>query len=114
MDEKQFHTHADSALMRIADGLADVEELGVDHMDDTVRIELPDRSRLVVNRHTAARQIWLAAPSGAWHFAPDESGERWIDARTGVEMYDQLERLIAGAVGRPVKLASPAPSCSRS
>jgi CyaY protein len=104
MEDKHFQKHADAALERIMQGLQDFEDLGLDNTNDTIRIEFNDRSKLVVNRHTAARQIWLAAPSGAWHFACGEDGARWVDVRTGAEMYHQLETLIQEKLGRPVKL----------
>lgn len=110
MDDKAFQGLADEALKQIVAKLDSIEELGLDDLPDTVRIEFPDRRKLIVNRHTAARQIWLAAPSGAWHFAPQvgtSQGEaaRWIDVRTGVELYGQLEALIESMLGRRVSLA---------
>lgn len=104
MDEKQFQGLAEVALHRIIGALESEETLGLDESPDTVKIEFPDRRKLILNRHTAARQIWLAAPSGAWHFAPDDSGSRWVDVRTGAELYAQLEMLIEEMLGRKVSM----------
>lgn len=101
MEDKTFQQLAEVALTRIMNALDRFEELLLDEAPDTVKIEFPDGRKLIINRHTAARQIWLAAPSGAWHFAPeDESGARWVDVRTGVELYAQLEQLIDGMLGK--------------
>ena len=103
MDDKQFQQLAEVALHRILSALEPVEDLGLDESPDTLKIEFPDRTKLIINRHTAARQIWLAAPSGAWHFAPDNAGARWIDVRTGVELFAELGTLIESMLGRAVK-----------
>lgn len=102
MDDKRFQELAEIALKKIVTSLDAVEELGLDELPDTVKIEFPDRRKLIINRHTAARQIWLAAPSGAWHFAPREDGG-WIDVRTGAELYAQLKSLIDEMLGRAVR-----------
>lgn len=104
MDEKKFQDLAEVALKKIVNALDGVEELGLDELPDTVKIEFPDRRKLILNRHTAARQIWLAAPSGAWHFAPGDDGSKWVDVRTGAELFAQLETLIHGLLGRKVSL----------
>ena len=100
MDDKKFQELAEAALKKIVNGLDGVEELGLDEMSDTLKIEFPDGRKLIVNRHTAARQVWLAAPSGAWHFAPDAG--RWVDVRTSVELFAQLEALIKEMLGKGV------------
>jgi frataxin-like iron-binding protein CyaY len=105
MDDKRFQQLAEIALKHSVNALDSFEELGVDDLGDTVRIELPDRRRLVVTRHTAARPRSLAAPAGARPGAPDDPGERWIDVRTGVELYAQLEELIESMLGKKVSLA---------
>src|SRR5437868_2186281 len=102
MQDKEFQKFADAALARIADALVDYEELGLDTTHDTVKIEFSDATKLIVNRHTAARQIWLAAPSGAWHFACDDTGQKWLDVRTGTEMYGQLSTLIHDKLGKQI------------
>lgn len=104
MDDKKFQELAEVALKKVVNALDGEEELGLDELPDTVKIEFPDRRKLILNRHTAAKQIWLAAPSGAWHFAPHDDGARWIDVRTGAELFAQLETLIEGLLGRKLSL----------
>jgi len=49
-----------------------------------LELEFADGSRIVVNRHSAARQIWVAARSGGYHFRWD--GSHWVDTRESGEL----------------------------
>lgn len=65
-------------------------------------IELDDGAKVVLNAQAPTRQLWLAARSGAMHFAHD--GRQWADLRTGEEFFAALSRVVAGLIGRPVVL----------
>jgi CyaY protein len=104
MDDHQFATLADHALERIETAL---EESGVDAYVErkeggVLEIEYRDGSRMVINRHAAAREIWVAARSGGFHFRWD--GERWCDTRAGRELFAALSQLISAQSGQPVVL----------
>jgi CyaY protein len=67
-----------------------------------VEIEFADGSRMVVNRHGAAREIWVAARSGGFHFRWD--GGAWRDTRDGSELFAALSRLVSAQSGQAVIL----------
>lgn len=56
----------------------------------------------VVNSHRAARQIWMAADRAAWHFDPDDAGDRWTATRPP---RDELRAALGAALSR--RLARP-------
>jgi CyaY protein len=104
MNEAEFAERADSVLARIE---AALEESGVDadverKEGGIVEIEYPDGSRMVINRHSAAREIWVAARSGGFHFRWD--GAAWRDSRGGAELFAALSRLVSAQSGQPVIL----------
>jgi len=104
MDETEFVRLAERALERIEAALeesaldADIErkEGGV------LEIEYADGSRMVINRHGAAREIWVAARSGGHHFRWD--GAAWRDTREGGELFSVLSRLVSEQSGASVEL----------
>jgi CyaY protein len=104
MTEAQFEALAEQALRAVersleASGLdADFElkEGGV------LEIEFADGSKVIVNRHGAAREIWVAARSGGFHFRWD--GAAWRDTRDGTELFAALSRVASLQAGEPVKL----------
>lgn len=67
-----------------------------------LEIEFQDGSKMIVNRHAAAREIWVAARSGGFHFRHD--GKAWRDTRDGAELFAVLSRLVSAQVGAPVVL----------
>jgi iron-sulfur cluster assembly protein CyaY len=104
MDEDEFSGRADVALARID---AALEESGIDADVESkeggiVEIEYADGSRMVINRHAAAREIWVAARSGGFHFRWD--GSAWRDTRDGTELFAALSRLVSAQSGQPVIL----------
>ena len=104
MNESDFDSLADAALERVSRAL---EESGADcdwelKAGAVLELEFPDGSRIVVNRHTAARQIWVAARSGGYHFRYD--GSRWVDTRDGSELFASLSRRVSEQSGTPVIL----------
>ncbi|AEV25586.1 MULTISPECIES: iron donor protein CyaY [Azospira] len=104
MEESAFNALAEKTLAAIEAGLensgADVDfELGA---GGVLEVEFADGSKMIINRHGAAREIWVAARSGGFHFRPDNGN--WIDTRDGSELFAKLERLLAEQAGEPVPL----------
>jgi CyaY protein len=71
-----------------------------------LEIEFENGSRMVINRHVPAREIWVAARSGGHHFRHD--GAAWRDTRDGEELFAALSRLASAQSGEPVLLRAPA------
>lgn len=106
MDEADFEARAATALEDIERAL---EASGVDADFETTQVgvlelEFADGSKMIVNRHGAAREIWVAARSGGFHFRWD--GQAWRDTRDGAELFAALSRLVSAQAGQPVVLAS--------
>lgn len=88
--------HIDGVLGEIdADGL-DVQLAG-----DVLTIAFADGARFVINAHSAARQIWMAAGTTAWHFDREDDG-RWVAKRTGDELMQTVARVVGGKLGTRV------------
>jgi CyaY protein len=101
MDEAEFNQSVDVALARIEAG---VEAADLDFetpADGILEIEFDDGSKIIVNRHGVAREIWIAARSGGFHFKPE--GSAWVDTKSGEDLYLKLAALIAAQGGGPVR-----------
>lgn len=95
VDDATFDAISREELRQIEDALVDVDpdDVEVSTSDGIMRLELRDGVRIVVNTHRAARQIWMAAVSTAWHFDRDTDG-KWRAKRTGEELRQTLVRLV--------------------
>jgi CyaY protein len=104
MNDAEFERLASAALQAIEQRL---EASGVDadfelKEGGVLEVEFADSSKLIVNRHAAAREIWLAARSGGFHFRWDGSG--WRDTRDGTELFAALSRVASQQAGHAVHL----------
>ena len=108
MDESEFVNLADQALADIENALeACAADIDIELQPGGV-IELcfEDDSKVIINRHVAAREIWIAARSGGFHFRPDNGG--WVNTRDAGDLYAMLSRVVSEQSGSPVTVSPPA------
>jgi CyaY protein len=102
MSESQFEAAAQAALERLERAL---EQTDLDFElkpGGVLEIEFDDGSKIIVNRHGAAREIWVAARSGGFHYRWD--GSAWRDTRSGAELFAALSELASQQLGRRISL----------
>jgi iron-sulfur cluster assembly protein CyaY len=103
MTESDFHRAVDAVLERVETALGEHDDLDVDSEEGVLTVTCPDGSRIIVNRQTPNREIWVAARSGGFHFASREGA--WRDTRSGEELFASLARLIASQAGVQVRFS---------
>ncbi len=105
MDEAAFDHAARDELRHIEDAFAEVDPdpVEVSTSDGVLRLDLRDGTRIVINSHRAARQIWMAAIATAWHFDPRPEGT-WVAPKTGEELRATLSRLLRERIGIALEL----------
>ena len=72
--------------------------------EGVLEIEFENGSKMIINRHGAAREIWVAAASGGFHFRHD--GSAWRDSRDGSELFASVARLASLQAGEQVVLSA--------
>ena len=105
MDEKQFGRLASDELERIEAALGTLDGVDADLADGILTVEFDEGPKVVVNSHSAARQIWVAANLAAGHFSPDAKTGRWFDSKTGEDLWDRLQSILTERLGHAVKLS---------
>jgi CyaY protein len=106
MDEDDFDRVARDELRHLEDALSEVDpdDVEVSSSDGVLKLDLRDGTRIVINSHRAARQIWMAAVSTAWHFDPAGTAGAWRASKTGDELRPTLARLIHQRIGLDLRL----------
>ena len=104
LSDTEFERLTAQALQRIE---AALEASGIDadfelKEGGVLEIEFADGSKIIVNRHGTAREIWVAARAGGFHFRWD--GAAWRDTRQGGELFAELSKLVSAQGGEPVLL----------
>lgn len=98
MNEREFLDLTDSLFDRIEAAL-DMAGLDVDtvRLGNVLEIEFDDGGKIVVNRHSANQEVWIAAKSGGYHFAYRDG--QWLAARDGAEFGTTLTQAVRAASG---------------
>ncbi len=100
MNESDFHRAVDAVLARIEAAAEASDALEVDLESGILTITCPDASRIIVNRQTPNREIWVAARSGGFHFRFAEGA--WRDTRSGEELFASLARIVRAQSGEDI------------
>jgi len=105
MNEAEFHRAVTDTLLRIEQA---VEACGTDidfeNAGDILTLEFANRSVIIINKQGAAKQIWVAAKSGGFHYNYDGPGKVWLNDQTGTELFSELSRLASEQSGESVSL----------
>jgi CyaY protein len=97
MTESEFHRAVDAVLARIESSVEGEEDLDVDLESGILTVTCPDATRVIVNRQTPNREIWVAARSGGFHFR--FADDAWRDTRSGDELFASLARILESQAG---------------
>jgi CyaY protein len=109
MDENAFLDIADAEMARLEaaiESATDDADIDLDiesKPGGILELEFDNGSKIIINRHAAAREIWVAARSGGFHYKPE--GGRWINTRDGEDLYAALARVIGEQAGKPISFA---------
>ena len=104
LSESEFHRRVD-AIVAALEGAFDDGDIDAEASGGIVTLTLPDGSRIIVNRQTPNREIWVAAKSGGYHFRLD--GEVWRDTRSAETLDALLARVIAEQGGGVTPITLP-------
>jgi CyaY protein len=98
MQETEFHLLVDALLLRL--------QMRLDELPTNVDSELSsgiltltfeNGSKIIINRQTPNREIWVAAKSGGFHFRFVSTD--WIDTRSGETLGGLLSRVVSQQAG---------------
>lgn len=105
MDESEFTRLAEQTLQEMD---RRIEASGIDAGCEfkgtcALEIEFADGGKIIVNSQAAAREIWVAANSGGYHFRSD--GLHWNNTRDGTDLFAALSAYVSQQARESVNLA---------
>src|SRR5690349_6858339 len=106
MERAQFQKVSAKALEHIDSelGALEHEQLDVELAGDVLTLAFGDGTRYVINAHSAALQVWMAAERNAWHFDYDGASDRWVAQKSGDELMATVARVVGEKLGTAVAL----------
>jgi CyaY protein len=104
MNESEFDKKATDTLLTIEQA---IEESGADidfeAAGGILTLEFANGTKIIVNKQGAARQIWVAAKSGGYHYGFIDG--QWINDQGGGELMSELSQFIREQSGEDVTLS---------
>lgn len=102
MGSNDYTALSTACLKKVEDWLEDFDpdELDFTPSDGVITLEFGDGTKYVLNRQSAAEQVWYAAGARAWHFNYDEARGQWIDDKEGFDLYERILETVGTKLGR--------------
>ena len=105
MNEAEFHKNAHATLQAIEQAVeASGADIEFEIVSDILTLEFANGSKIIVNKQTPARQLWVAAKSGGFHYDYDDASRTWRNHQTGAELFHDLSRLASEQAAATIKL----------
>lgn len=105
MDESEFNQRVDDILEQIEDA---IEATGADIDYETaggiLTLSFEDDSKIIINRQTPVRQIWVAARQGGFHFIYSEDVDQWQREGGEQELFEALSQYCTEQAGEPIEI----------
>ena len=105
MDESEFNQHVDDILVQIEDA---IEDSGADIDYETaggiLTLSFENDSKIIINRQTPVRQIWVATRQGGYHFVYHEDTDLWHLEGGDEELFAALSRFCTDQAAEPIEL----------
>ena len=117
MDESDFHKRVDTILAIVESAMDNTEsDIDAELNGGVLSLTFENGSKIIINRQTPNREIWVAAKSGGFHFHHDENRASvapeacsppqkltaWRNTRTGESLADLLTRVVTDQAGEVV------------
>ena len=94
MTEGEFNQLADAVLARIETAIDDCDgDVECTRSGNVLEVEFDNGQQIIINRHDANQEIWVAARSGGFHYSYRDGN--WISQRDGSELFGRLTELFA-------------------
>jgi CyaY protein len=108
LDEQQYTERASATLHQLVDALDEASQKSdsfeVELANDILTLDFPDGTRFVINSHRAARQIWMAANTSAWHFNWHADAQRWLCSKSQAELWQVVSEQLNKKTGQSFAL----------
>lgn len=103
LEESDFHQRVDDVLEAVEAALETADaDIDTEINGGILTLEFANRSKIIINRQTPNREIWVAAKSGGFHFYFD--GAAWRDTRSNESLESLLSRAVSEQSGSVVPI----------
>ena len=106
MEESEFNQRVDEIIDLIEERLDETDaDLDYEMSGGILTITFANNSKVIINRQTPLKQIWVAAKSGGFHFDYNPDAAAWVSDSDGTELFAALTKFCTAQAGEPVELS---------
>ncbi|MDH3949329.1 MAG: iron donor protein CyaY [Gammaproteobacteria bacterium] len=106
MDESEFNQRVDDILEQIEDAIDDTgADIDYDTAGGILTLSFENDSKIIVNRQTPVRQIWVATRQGGFHFVYNQDTDQWQLEGGEQELFDALSQYCSDQAGEPIEVS---------
>lgn len=103
MNDSEFMRHSDSIFNYIETQLEENSDAFDSQISGNVlSIEHEDGDEVIVNRHLATQELWIAAKSGGFHFTHQKN--HWLSTRDDSEFFAVLSEVLSIAAQEKIEI----------
>jgi len=104
MPETEFHLLVDALLLRLQILLDEAPtDIDSELSGGILTLSFENGSKIIINRQTPSREIWVAAKSGGFHFRL--VSREWIGTRGGESLGGLLTKVVSQQAGIEILIA---------
>ena len=101
MQDREYDEIVENLFISIEDVVDELDsDVDVDSTAGMLTLEFPDGSSIVLSRQVANHEVWVAAKSGGFHLAYENSS--WVCGTTDEMLGDLLNRVFTEQLGLSV------------
>lgn len=105
MNESEFNQHVEDILMQIEDAIDDSgADIDYDSSGGVLTLTFEDDSKIIINRQTPLKQLWLATRAGGFHFDYNQNNDQWQLENAELEFFEALSQHCTAQAGCNVEL----------
>ncbi len=104
MPETEFHLLVDALFLRLQT-ILDEAPTNIDSelSSGILTLSFENGSKIIINRQTPNREIWVAAKSGGFHFRSASVG--WVNTRSGETLCSLLSKAVSQQAGSQILIS---------
>jgi len=104
MNESEFVDLAEETIEAIQETIEESSaDIDYDEINGVLTLEFENGSQIIFSKQTPAKQLWMAAKAGGFHFDYDEADQQWVcDSDDKESLYSMLNRLASEQAGESI------------
>ena len=108
MNESEFVDLAEATIEAIQEAIDESgADIDYDEINGVLTLEFENGSQIIFSKQTPAKQLWMAAKAGGFHFDYDEGNQQWVcDSGDKESLRSMLNRLSSEQAGESVEIFS--------